>query len=438
MQRRPRFSGPDIDLRDLRVRRQELLVGKISPEHQQDVAGMHRGIAGREADEAGHADVVGIVELDMLLAAERMHDRALERLGKLHQAVMRAGTAAAAEQRDALGAVEEFGQRLQFAFGRPHDGRRRQQPGIGRDAALRRRPQRDVAGDDDDGDAAPPDGRANGVFQHVRQLRRIGNQFAIMAAFPEQVLRMRLLKIAAADLGRRNLRGDGEHRRAAAMRIEQAVDEMQIAGAARPRADGKLAGDLRFARRGEGRDLLMPDVDPVDRLSLAQRVGEAVEAVADHAEDALDAGLGQRLRDEVRDIVDLHVHDPFSASGEHRRTFLEEGVAPFHRVGAETDFRLRFDLAAELIGIAGVLALVDQTARRDQRARRAARRVCAPAQARRREAPHRRRRRAPVPTPWPARPSAAHWSSSVRARAAGRRGAATARSSRDRAPARCG
>ena len=115
--------GPDIDLRDLRIRRQKLLVGKIGPQHQQHVAGMHRGIAGREADEAGHADVVGIVELDMLLAAERMHDRALERLGKPHQAVMGAGTAAAAEQRDALGAVEEFGQRLQFAFGRLDDRR---------------------------------------------------------------------------------------------------------------------------------------------------------------------------------------------------------------------------------------------------------------------------------------------------------------------------
>ena len=297
----------DIDLGDLRVRRQELLVGKIGPEHQQHVAGMHRGIAGREADEAGHADVVGIVVLDVLLAAERMHDRALERLGQPHQAVMRAGTAAAAEQRDALGAVEEFGQRLQFAFGRPDDRRGRQQPGVRRDAALGRWTQRDVAGDDDDGDAAPPHRRANGVFQHVRQLRRIGNQFAIMAAFAEQILRMRLLEIAAADFGGRNLRGDRQHRRAAAVRIEQAVDEMQIAGAARARAHRKLAGDLRFAGGGEGRDLLMPDVDPVDRLALAQRVGEAVQAVADHAEDALDAGLGQRLCDEVCDIVDLHV-----------------------------------------------------------------------------------------------------------------------------------
>src|SRR3954470_13185653 len=61
----------DIDLSDLRVRRQELLVGEISPEHQQHVARMHRGIAGRETDKAGHADVIWIVELDVLLAAER-------------------------------------------------------------------------------------------------------------------------------------------------------------------------------------------------------------------------------------------------------------------------------------------------------------------------------------------------------------------------------
>jgi hypothetical protein len=51
----------------------------------------------------------------------------------------------------------------------------------------------------------------------------------------------------------------------------------------------------------------MPDVNPVDRISFAQRVGEAVQAVADHAEDALDARLGQCLCDEVCDVVDLHV-----------------------------------------------------------------------------------------------------------------------------------
>ena len=86
---------------------------------------------------------------------------------------------------------------------------------------------------------------------------------------------------------------------------------MQIAGTARPRAHRKLARDLRFGRGGKSGDLFMPDMNPVDRLSLAQRIGEAVQAVADHAEDALDAGLRQRLRDKVRDIVDLHIARSF-------------------------------------------------------------------------------------------------------------------------------
>ncbi len=128
-----------------------------------------------------------------------------------------------------------------------------------------------------------------------------------MAAFPEQILRMRLLKIAAADFGGRNLRGNRQHRRAAAMRVEQPVDEMQVAGAARSRTHCQFARDLRFAGGGESCDLLMANVNPVDGLSFAQRVGEAVEAIAYDAEDALDAGLGQRFRDEVCDIIDFHV-----------------------------------------------------------------------------------------------------------------------------------
>ncbi len=244
---------------------------------------------------------------------------------------MGAGAAAAAEQRDALGTVEERGQRLQFNCGRLDDGRGRQQPGVRRDAALRRGTQRDIAGDDDHGDAAPPDGRTNGVFEDVRQLRRIGNQLAIMAAFAEQLLRMRLLKIAAADFGGRDLRGNRQHRRAAAVRIEQAVDEMQVTRPARPRAHRKLAGDLRLARGGKGRDLFMPDVNPVDRLSLAQRVGEAVEAIADHAEDALDAGLGQRLRNKVCDIVDLHAailsQRPVNTAARFSRKALRPSIA---------------------------------------------------------------------------------------------------------------
>ena len=60
-----------------RIRRKKLLVGEIRAQHQQHVTGMHCGVAGRKADESRHADVIGIVVFDMVLAAERMDDRLL-------------------------------------------------------------------------------------------------------------------------------------------------------------------------------------------------------------------------------------------------------------------------------------------------------------------------------------------------------------------------
>ncbi|KVL49808.1 hypothetical protein WT01_33060 [Burkholderia cepacia] len=45
-----------------------------------------------------------------------------------------------------------------------------------------------------------------------------------MAALAEQFLRMRFLEIAEADLGRRDVRGDREHRLVIAMAVAEAVD----------------------------------------------------------------------------------------------------------------------------------------------------------------------------------------------------------------------
>jgi hypothetical protein len=47
-------------------------------------------------------------------------------------------------------------------------------------------------------------------------------------------------------------------------------------------------------------------VDPLDRLSFAQRLSQTVQAVADHTEDALHSGLSKRLGDEVCYILDWH------------------------------------------------------------------------------------------------------------------------------------
>src|ERR1700722_3641255 len=117
---------------------------------------------------------------------------------------------------------------------------------------------------------------------------------------------MGLLKVAAADLAGRNLGRDRQHRGAASVRIEQTVDQMKVAGPARPGTHRKPAGYLRLAGGGKRRHFLVPNMDPVDRLSLAQRLGQAVQAVTDHAEDALYTGLDQCFGDEVGDIVDWH------------------------------------------------------------------------------------------------------------------------------------
>src|SRR5208282_2564989 len=77
--------------------------------------------------------------------------------------------------------------------------------------------------------------------------------------------------------------------------VEQPVDQVQVARAAAAGADGKLAGQMRLGARGEGGDLLVADMQPLDLSLTANGVGQAVKAVADDAVDALDAGGCENL-----------------------------------------------------------------------------------------------------------------------------------------------
>ena len=67
------------------------------------------------------------------------------------------------------------------------------------------------------------------IPKHSRHLLRLRHEFAVVAAILEQMLRMRLLKIAASDLMARNLRRNRKHWYATPMAIEEAVDEVKIA-----------------------------------------------------------------------------------------------------------------------------------------------------------------------------------------------------------------
>jgi len=80
----------DADTAALRVK---LAVRKIGPEHQQDIAVEHRIVARREADQPGHADIVWVVPLHMLFAAQGVHHRRLEPLSEGQKLAVRTGTA---------------------------------------------------------------------------------------------------------------------------------------------------------------------------------------------------------------------------------------------------------------------------------------------------------------------------------------------------------
>jgi len=71
------LTAADVDLDDLGLGREELWIREVCSEHQENVAVLHGLVAGAEADQAGESDVKWIVELDVLLATERVHDRRL-------------------------------------------------------------------------------------------------------------------------------------------------------------------------------------------------------------------------------------------------------------------------------------------------------------------------------------------------------------------------
>ena len=77
-----------------------------------------------------------------------------------------------------------------------------------------------VAGQHHHRHAALADGLADRDLQHTRHLAGARDELAVVATLLEQRLRVRLLEIAAANLGRRDLRGNAEHRNARAVTIE--------------------------------------------------------------------------------------------------------------------------------------------------------------------------------------------------------------------------
>jgi hypothetical protein len=77
---------------------------------------------------------------------------------------------------------------------------------------------------------------------------------------------MRGLEIVDADLAAGDVRCYREHGNPTAVTFEQAIDQVEIAGAAAARTDRKLTREMRFGAGRERRRFLVAHVDPVDAL----------------------------------------------------------------------------------------------------------------------------------------------------------------------------
>ena len=112
---------------------------------------------------------------------------------------------------------------------------------------------------------------------------------------------MRLLKVVRTDFRGGDLRRNRHHRHARALAVEETVDEVQIAWTAAAGADGEVSGDMGVGAGGEGCDLFVAHVHPLHAAAPEHGVGEAVQAVADDAVDALHACRGKNLNHLVGD-----------------------------------------------------------------------------------------------------------------------------------------
>jgi hypothetical protein len=65
---------------------------------------------------------------------------------------------------------------------------------------------------------------------------------------------------------------------------------MKVAGAAAPRAHGKIACQMRLDACRKRRDFFTPDMDPLNLTLTPNGISVAVQAITDYTVDSLDAG----------------------------------------------------------------------------------------------------------------------------------------------------
>src|SRR5580658_5473385 len=225
---------------------------------------------------------------------------------------MRTLTTGATQDSDLLRPVEKIGCQPQLKHGRTND--RRRMMDSERQRRLGTLALQHVSRDHHHRDPSLGDGGAHCNPQHSRHLVGLRDQFAVVAAIPENMRGIGFLEVAAAYLLAWNLGGDGQHRHAAAVAIVKAVDQVQVARATASRAYGNLAGKLALGTGGKGGGLLMAHMHPFNLLVSANGVGDPIERVAGDAINTFHPSLGQGCDEHLRDFHSQTTSETFMAT----------------------------------------------------------------------------------------------------------------------------
>jgi hypothetical protein len=106
---------------------------------------------------------------------------------------------------------------------------------------------------------------------------------------------MRLLKIAAADFGRGDMGGDGQHRHVVAVAVKQAVDQMQVAGPQEPAQTASSPVSCASAPAAKAATSSWR-VGIHSMVHLVEAVAKSVQGIAGDAPDTFHASLFERFR----------------------------------------------------------------------------------------------------------------------------------------------
>ena len=291
-----------VDLDQGGLLRIELRPGEVGAEQQEGVALGHHVEAGLDPEHTGHAHVEGVVVLDEVLGPRRVRDGRLEAVGEGHQQVVGALAAGAGVDADLLAVGQQAGDVLQFGVAgaqhRLREMHRERQVVLHRGLA-------DVGRQDHHRHAAPVERRLAGQGHHPASLFRAVHLLAEHRAAGVDRLEVDLLGKLHAQLRGDDLAGDQDHRRAVALGLVDAVDEVQAARSAGAGAGGQASADVGLGARGEGRRFFVAHVDPLD-LAAMDGVGDMVEGVADDAIAMADAGGFQGFHDDLGDFLARH------------------------------------------------------------------------------------------------------------------------------------